>query len=229
MSVRTPRGGGQRAVRVVGATAAGLLGLVGVRYALPAGTPRIRRPRTAGSAGSIAVLEKVRIGGSDQWVLGKVPGHCNPIVLYLHGGPGTSQLTSNRRDTKRLEQFFTVVNWDQRGAGKSYRAITDLAGMTIDQFVHDTVELTRYLLSKFHQERLVLVGHSWGTVIGATAVARHPELYHCYVGIGEIGNMKEGEPVSYQWTLDRAREHQAGRPEPAKPRGRSCSPPPTRP
>jgi hypothetical protein len=103
---------------VVGAATAGLLGLVGVRCALPAGTPRIRRPRTADSARSIAALEKVRIGGSDQWVLERSQDIANPIVLYLHGGPGTSQLTSNRRDTKRLEQFFTVVNWDQQGAGK---------------------------------------------------------------------------------------------------------------
>ena len=206
MSAHTPRGGRQRAVRAFVAATAGLLGLVGVRCALPAGTPRIRRPRAADSAGSIATLEKVRIGGSDQWVLERSHDIANPIVLYLHGGPGTSQLTSNRRDTKRLERFFTVVNWDQRGAGKSYRAITDVAGMNIDQFVHDTVELTRYLLNKFHQERLVLVGHSWGSVIGALAVARYPELYHCYVGIGQIGNMKDGEAVSYQWTLDRARE-----------------------
>jgi pimeloyl-ACP methyl ester carboxylesterase len=106
----------------------------------------------------------------------------NPVVLFLHGGPGTSQLTSNRRDTRGLEKYFTVVNWDQRGARKSYCAIRDPDRMNISQFVDDTRELTVYLLEKFHQDRLVLVWHSWGTVIGALAVSGYPELYSCYIG-----------------------------------------------
>jgi len=115
-------------------------------------------------------------------------------------------LTSNRRDTRRLEKYFTVVNWDQRGAGKSYGAIRDADQMNIGQFVADTRELTMCLLEKFHQDRLVLVGHSWGSVIGALAVSRYPELYSCYVGIGQIGRMAEGEAASYRWTLDQARK-----------------------
>ena len=79
--------------------------------------------------------------------------------------------------------------------------------MNIGQFVADTRELTLYLLQKFRQDRLVLVGHSWGTVIGALAVSRYPELYSCYVGIGQIGNMAEGEAASYRWTLEQARKH----------------------
>lgn len=187
------------------AVAAGLGGLAALRLVLPAATPRIRDGAKAG-LGSVAVLEKVRIGGSDQWVLERSEDVSNPVVLFLHGGPGTSQLTSNRRDTRALERYFTVVNWDQRGAGKSYRAIGDPAMMNIGQFVADTRELTGYLLKKFHQDRLVLVGHSWGSVIGALAVSRYPELYSCYVGIGQIGNMAEGEAASYRWTLDQARK-----------------------
>jgi pimeloyl-ACP methyl ester carboxylesterase len=97
------------------------------------------------------------------------------------------------------------VNWDQRGAGKSYSAIRDAGAMTIDQFVEDTRELTMYLLDKFGKQRLVLVGHSWGSAVGALTVARWPELYSCYVGIGQIANMAEGEALSYQWVLDEAR------------------------
>ena len=146
-------------------------------------------------------------GGSDQWVLERSEDTGNPVVLFLHGGPGTSQLTSNRRDTRSLEKYFTVVNWDQRGAGKSYGAIGDPDRMNIGQFVADTRELTVYLLKKFHQDRLVLVGHSWGTVVGALAVSRYPELYSCYVGIGQLGKTAEGEAASYRWTLDQARKH----------------------
>jgi pimeloyl-ACP methyl ester carboxylesterase len=195
-----------KTLRAVAAAVAGLGGLTAARFALPAGTPRIRLNGIA-AARSIATLEKVRIGGSDQWVLERSEDVDNPVVLYLHGGPGTSQLTSNRRNTRDLEKFFTVVNWDQRGAGKSYRAISDAGQMTIDQFVQDTRELTLYLLSKFHKERLVLVGHSWGSVIGALTVSRYPELYSCYVGIGQVANMRDGEAASYRWTLDQARKH----------------------
>src|SRR5271165_2920597 len=167
------RSGHRGTARAFAAAVTGAGGLIAVRFAVPAGTPRIRPGGRAGSARGIAVLEKVRIGGSDQWVLERSEDVRNPVLLYLHGGPGTSQLTSNRRNTRHLEKFFTVVNWDQRGAGKSYRAISDAGRMNIGQFVADTRELTLYLLEKFGQERLVLVGHSWGTVIGALTVSAY--------------------------------------------------------
>jgi pimeloyl-ACP methyl ester carboxylesterase len=154
----------------------------------------------------VATLQRLRIGGADQWVLERSEDLSNPIILFVHGGPGTSELASNRRNTRDLERCFTVVNWDQRGAGKSYAAIQDVSAMKIEQFVDDTRELTVHLLKKFGKERLVLVGHSWGTVIGTLAVARSPQLYSCYVGIGQISNMAEGEALSYQWVLDQARQ-----------------------
>jgi pimeloyl-ACP methyl ester carboxylesterase len=200
-------GGGHRAFRASVGAVGGVIGLAAARFSLPAGTPRIRRNAGAESARTVAELEKVHIGGNDQWILERSEDVDNPIVLFLHGGPGTSQLTSNRRNTKALEKFFTVVNWDQRGAGKSYRAIDDVEKMTIDQFVEDTHELTTYLLKKYYQDRLILVGHSWGSVVGAMAVAKYPELYHCYVGIGQLANMAEGEALSYRWTLEQARKH----------------------
>ncbi len=188
-----------------------VIALAVLRFLIPAGTPRIRLKGKAGSAGSIAVLEKVNIGGSGQWVLERSENTDNPVILFLHGGPGTSQLTSNRRNTKRLEKFFTVVNWDQRGAGKSYAAIADSDKMNIDRFIQDTRELTLYLMKKFAKERIVLAGHSWGSAIGALTVAKYPELYYCYVGIGQVANMEEGELASYQWTLDQAKKRNARR------------------
>ena len=180
--------------------------LIAARFTVPAGTPPIRGDGTEVSAKTVARLEKVRLGGSDQWILIRSRDVDNPIVLFLHGGPGTSQLTSNRRNTQDLEQFFTVVNWDQRGAGKSYAAIHDLSKMTIEQFVEDARELTQHLLQRFGKLQLVLVGHSWGSVIGALTVSRYPELFSSYVGIGQVVDPKEGERVSYEWTLDQARQ-----------------------
>jgi pimeloyl-ACP methyl ester carboxylesterase len=206
MSTHTDRDQHGKA-RAIAVAVAGLGGLAAIRSALPAGTPRIRVKGQAGQASGIATLEKVSIGGCDQWVLERSEDVGNPVLLYLHGGPGTSQLTSNRRNTRQLEKYFTVVNWDQRGAGKSYRAISDTGKMNIDQFVADTRELTLYLLAKFRQERLVLAGHSWGSVIAALTVSKYPELYYCYVGIGQAARMAEGELASYQWTLEQARKH----------------------
>jgi pimeloyl-ACP methyl ester carboxylesterase len=185
----------------------GFGGLLAIRSVLPAGTPQIRTGRKTAAGTSIAALEKVRIGGSDQWILERSQDVTNPVVLFLHGGPGTSQLTSNRRNTRQLEKYFTVVNWDQRGAGKSYRAIRDADRMNIDQFVADTRELTLYLLAKFGQDRLILAGHSWGSVIAALTVSRYPELYRCYVGIGQMASMAEGEAASYRWTLEQAKKN----------------------
>ena len=203
--MRTENGCCQQRKARAFAVAAGLGGLLAIRSVLPAGTPRVR-----GRAG-IATLEKVRLGDSSQWVLERSEDTANPIILFLHGGPGTSQLTSNRRNTRDLEKYFTVVNWDQRGAGKSYRAIRDADRMNIDQFVADTRDLTLFLLAKFGQQRLILAGHSWGSVIAALTVSRYPELYHCYVGIGQMADMAEGEAASYRWTLEQARKHRDGR------------------
>lgn len=178
--------------------------VLAIRFMLPATTPPIRRKRKSLSAKSIATLEKLHIGGNDQWVLERSEDTDNPIILFLHGGPGASELTLNRQKTKSLEKSFIVVNWDQRGAAKSYNAIKDVDKMNIDQFVQDTRQLTLYLLNKFHKEKIVLVGHSWGSLVGALAVSKYPELYYCYVGIGQLANMAEGELASYQWTLERA-------------------------
>jgi pimeloyl-ACP methyl ester carboxylesterase len=176
-----------------------VLGLV-----LPAGTPRIRTASGSRPDKTVAVLERVRLGGCDQWILVRSANTDGPIILFLHGGPGTSQLTLMRRNTADLEKSFIVVNWDQRGAGKSYGAIKDVGRMNVDQFVEDTRELSEYLIRRFRKTRIVLAGHSWGSIIGALTASRYPGLYHCFVGIGQAANMEEGEAVSYQWTLQQA-------------------------
>lgn len=175
-----------------------------LRFVIPAGTPPIRLTGRGDPTKTMAVLEKISIGGSDQWILERSENTDHPIILFLHGGPGTSQLTLNRRNTKDLEKSFIIVNWDQRGAGKSYRAARDAAKMNIGQFIEDTRELTLFLLKKFHKDRIILAGHSWGSVIGALTASRYPELFYCYIGIGQVAHMAEGELASYRWTLKQA-------------------------
>ncbi len=153
---------------------------------------------------SLAVLEQVPVNGTRQWVLIRSENVAHPVVLFVHGGPGTSQLTLMRRNTRALEKHFTVVNWDQRGAGKSFRAGGDRAGMHMGQFVDDIVALSSHLAKRFHTDKILLVGHSWGSAIGMIAAARRPDLFSAYVGIGQTSNTAASELLSYGWTLEQA-------------------------
>jgi pimeloyl-ACP methyl ester carboxylesterase len=172
---------------------------------LPGFTPGIRLVNAVPGQHSVATLEKVAIGNSQQWLLIRSEDTRNPLLLFVHGGPGTSQLTLMRRNTRTLEKHFTIVNWDQRGAGKSYPAIRDKTRMNMEQFVADIIELTKYLQDRFRKRKVTLVGHSWGSAIGVLAVQRRPDLFNAYIGIGQISNAAGGERISYDWALQQAR------------------------
>lgn len=181
----------------------GAAGAFAASFLLPGETPPVNKKDRL--LCSIASLEPVCIGGAEQWILIRSEDVItNPLLLILHGGPGTSELTFLRHYTKDLEKNFTVVNWDQRGAGKSYRAGKDAATMTIDRLVEDTRELAAYLLHRFSKEKLVLQGRSWGSALGMLTVASYPQLFHAYVGIGQISDMDRSEKASYRWTLEQA-------------------------
>lgn len=168
---------------------------------MPGYTPKIKNQQ---SKKSIAELKKIRIGDSEQWILIRSENIDNPVLLFLHGGPGTSQLTLMRKNTQPLEKYFIVVNWDQRGACKSFNAIYDKERMNINQYIEDVHELTLYLTKRFNKDKIILVGHSWGSAIGTLAVSRYPELFSAYIGIGQESNVAESENISYQWTLQNA-------------------------
>ena len=155
--------------------------------------------------GSVATLERIRLGGVLQSVLVRGRSVANPVLLYLHGGPGTSELGMLRTyNIPALETHFTIAVWDQRGAAKSFAARNPTAAMTVDQLVADAGELARLLTRRFAQERIYLVGHSWGSALGVLTVQRHPELFRAYVGVGQAANILEGERLSYAWTLEQA-------------------------
>ena len=173
----------------------------------------LRRPSTAPFldaigkpvVGSIACLERVLLGGVEQGLLIRGQSVANPVLLYLHGGPGTSELGMVRQhNIPTLEKYFTVVVWDQRGAGMSYAARDPESGMSVERFIADTRELTQLLCKRFEQPKIYLVGHSWGSALAAMTVNRFPELYHAYVGVGQVVDIREGERISYAWTLAQA-------------------------
>ncbi len=154
----------------------------------------------------IQLLEEVSLGGIDQWISMRGLDRENPVLLFLHGGPGFPEMVPVRHYNRELEQDFVVVNWDQRGAGKSYSADISPEAMNLEHFIEDTLELTRLLQERFDVEQIYLVGHSWGTIVGVHAALLHPEYYYAYTGIGQAVNFVEAEKISYQFTLDRARE-----------------------
>ncbi|TLS37169.1 alpha/beta fold hydrolase [Pseudalkalibacillus caeni] len=155
---------------------------------------------------SIALLDKVLLGGLQQNILIRGEDVNNPLMLFLHGGPGTAQIGFAPKFQRELEKDFTVVNWDQRGAGTSYSVELTPEDLTVDKMVNDTVELVEYLLNRFNQPKLFLVGHSWGSLLGILVSQKIPELLYTYIGIGQVVNMSEGERLSYEFTIGKAKE-----------------------
>jgi pimeloyl-ACP methyl ester carboxylesterase len=179
---------------------------IGGLFLIPGFTFSIKDKKGRTVSGSIASLEKISLGGQKQWILIRGIDTTKPIILFLHGGPGTSNMCLLRKYTHELEKNFVVVTWDQRGAGKSFKAVNPNSSMTINQFVLDTGELTQLLCRRFNQKKLFLVGHSWGSAIGILSVQKLPGLYHAYIGIGQIADMQENEQISYDYTLAQAQK-----------------------
>jgi len=157
-------------------------------------------------AGSVARLRTVRLGGLDQWILERGRDTDRPVLLYLHGGPGSSELPFLRAFGAELERHFVVVAWEQRGAGKTYRSDTDPKTMTIERFLADLRELVLELKRTFRKEKIYLLGHSWGSVLGMLYVSRHPEDCVAYAGTGQAVHVAEGERLSYEFAVRRAHE-----------------------
>lgn len=154
----------------------------------------------------IATAEYLELGDLQQWILMRGASLDNPVLLWLHGGPGYPESPFIHVSQKDLEQHYIVVNWDQRGAGKSFSNKIPKETMTLDQFINDTHELTQYLLKRFNKEKIYLLGHSWGSLVGIYTAHQYPELYHAYIGAGQVVDLKEGLKHSLQFALERAKE-----------------------
>ncbi|BCA55665.1 alpha/beta hydrolase [Nitrospira sp. KM1] len=151
-------------------------------------------------------MEMISIGGVPQslWFRGVDVG--NPALILLHGGPGTSESALFRSYDSALEHHFLVVYWEQRGTGRSYHGDLAADTMTIDRIVKDLDEVVELVRSRFHARRVILLGHSWGTVPGTIYAATHPEKVAAYVGVGQIADMPAGERLSYEFAQSQARQ-----------------------
>ncbi len=149
-----------------------------------------------------------RIGGIEQWIQVRGRDRANPMILFVHGGPSSPAMPSAWQWQRPVEEFFTVAHYDQRGAGKTHRGNDPdaVAGdMAIERFVDDAIEVAEHLRSRYGKDKLVLAAHSWGTVVAMHAALRRPDLFHAYVGIGQVIDTRHNERLSFEYGLERAR------------------------
>jgi pimeloyl-ACP methyl ester carboxylesterase len=174
-----------------------LLAALAVWFLIPGSTPPIAGADGKPLPGSIAEVGTVRIGGHDHGMV--IRGHNvdNPVLLYLAGGPGQSDLVYPRVLLTGLEQDFTVVSWDQRGTGTAYAGLDPTSSFTLDAAVSDTVEMTNYLRQRFDEPKIYILGESWGSTLGVLAVQQHPELYYAYIGSGQMVSQRETDRRLY--------------------------------
>lgn len=168
----------------------------------------VAQTRQVVSPHGIEERRQVEINGIRQWISVRGNDRRNPLLLYIHGGPGAAEMVEAYTYQRPWEDFFTVVQWDQRGAGKTFAANTPEAmapGMTIDGITDDAEVLIRHLLTTYGKQKLFVLGHSWGSVVGVEIARRHPEWLHAYIGAGQIADMRESEMFGHRWALERAR------------------------
>jgi proline iminopeptidase len=191
-----------------GVTAVATLGVLGLVYLLvtPASVPPIRDGSGKVVPGSIAALQQVRINGSDQWIEIRAWSPDKPVFLEVPGGPGQSDLALSRPTLGTLANDFVVVSWDQRGIGKSYASF-DPKKLTTKQAVADTIAMTNYLRKRFNERKIYLFGESGGSIIGLLAVQQHPQLYHAWIGSGQMVDPLQTDRLIYRGLLAYAAKH----------------------
>lgn len=147
------------------------------------------------------------LGGARQAVNVRGADRANPLLLFVHGGPGSVEMPMAWSFQRPWEDYFTVVQWDQRGAGKSYPLNDPKAlapTMTLERYRDDAIELIERLAKKYGKRKVVLMGHSWGSAVGLAVAVKRPDLLHAYVGIGQAIDFRENERVGMAWTIERA-------------------------
>lgn len=156
--------------------------------------------------GSISTIEKIMLGGQEQYMIIRGVSSDNPVMLFLHGGPGSPEFPFMKNYNTDIENDFVMVYWEQRGAGKSYSKDIPVETMNLEQFISDTGELSEYLAKRFDQEKIYVMGHSWGSLLGILSAYKYPERFHAYFGIGQVAQQFQGEKISFEWVKEQARQ-----------------------
>ena len=204
-----------RRLRRAGAVAGGLM-LLAVASLLSYrayARHEIAEARAIRSSDGIDSLEAVRIGGLDQWIHVRGEHTKNPVLLFIHGGPGAAFIGLAGTVQRGWEGRFTVVQWDQRGAGKTYaRNDRELQRrtMTVRQMQQDTLDMANYLRRRFSRDKILVVGHSWGSVLGLWLAHEHPEVVAAYVGVAQVVDVRLNGTAAFEDALAMARARGMG-------------------
>jgi pimeloyl-ACP methyl ester carboxylesterase len=158
------------------------------------------------SPGGIDEGMYVKIGGIEQWIQIRGEDRNNPVLLCLHGGPGATWTPLTALFVP-WEKQFTVVQWDQRGAGKTLEATGDSVAntMSVDRMTQDGIEVSEFLRSHLQKDKVILLGHSWGSILGIHMVRQRPDLFYAYVGTGQVANLQKSIEIGYASVLGKAR------------------------
>jgi pimeloyl-ACP methyl ester carboxylesterase len=190
----------------------GLLALAGLLVLVAALALAYRGWRQGENARALSIqtpngieeTQYVRLGGIDQWIQIRGEDRNNPVLLFVHGGPGSSESPMSSL-FRPWEKYFTVVMWDQRDAGKTFARNGAVREMSIARVAHDGIELAEFLRRHLHTNKIVVLGHSWGTMVGVRMVKDRPDLFSAYVGTGQVVSIAEKEPEIYARTMARLR------------------------
>jgi len=146
----------------------------------------------------------IKLGNVNQFLIIRSDNIKNPVLLLLHGG--TTEIAHFIKFNQSLEKHFTVVYWEQRGEGKSYQKNSDSKLLTVERYVEDIHELTNYLKDKFQKEKIYLLGHSMGTLLGMKTIEKYPNDYIAYISVSQVADPIQSDNIAYDSLLEAAKE-----------------------
>ncbi|MBT9473709.1 MAG: alpha/beta hydrolase [Pseudomonadota bacterium] len=195
--------------------AKGLLVVLGLVLVLVAGLAVYRTWRQHEAAEALAIRTPngiaqagfIRVNGVEQWVSIRGEDRSNPVLVLLHGGPGVAFLPVGYKALRSWEKDFTVVQWDQPGAGRTFsrHGTTGSGALTLDRIAADGIGVVEHARKTLGKDKVVLVGVSWGSVVGVEMSRRRPDLIHTYVGAGQVVDMQRNEAVGFDALLQKVR------------------------
>ena len=176
------------------------------------------RPAEPKTGDAVSEAAYFRIGGIEQWITIRGDDRANPVILFLHGGPGNPMSPWSAAVYGAWESEFTLVQWDQRGSGRTYARDEPVEELTLERFhatelsvdllVRDAIEVAELVRTRLGREKLVLTGGSWGSVLGIHLAKARPDLFHAYIGVSQLVDYREASLASYTRVRDRARSRE---------------------